>query len=490
MPSALSRVAYPCPYPPEWRGIRLSPKFLRLVVGGQLVRQIPFAAGGRAVGLDEISAAIGDPSWLQEVEPGVFELRATLVQSPRTELVVRAPRVTTVRLVDRPGVALAGSRAVATFDGVTVTSWNELMQGPDASILEERPYVVYTNASRLDISNSTFEYLGSDRSSSYGVSWRHEGTTGTVTGSVFQHNFFGIYTFAVTNLTIQGNIVRYNERYGIDPHDASTGLVVEGNEVYDNGNHGIIFSQFVHDSVVRDNFVHDNAGNGIMMDLHSNQNVIEANIVTDNGGEGIVTSSSADLTIRNNRISGSEVGIRISRSGSDRVLAEGNVITDVETGVKIYDAAITPLVRGNIVYGASVAGMRVDAPGAYLVANRIYASPVGYDARTSVRIEGGRVLATERAVDVGPLGWVSLSYADLTARDVGIRVARGGFVAKYETEVTVLRPDSSGSSDGRTLSLIGILLIASAVGLHTFQSFRNRRGPRQVLAPAHVRNLS
>src|SRR5205085_5979692 len=139
-----SLVACPCPYRPGWRGIRLSPNSIRLVAGGQFVRQIPFDGSG-VVGLDQITAAINDPDWIAEVAPGVFELRATFVQAADTAVDVRAPRVTTVRLDDRPGVAFAGNHARATFDGVTVTSWNEQTQAPDTSVVGERPYVVYAN---------------------------------------------------------------------------------------------------------------------------------------------------------------------------------------------------------------------------------------------------------------------------------------------------------------------------------------------------------
>jgi parallel beta-helix repeat protein len=491
VPSAASRVAYPCPYPEEWHGIRLSPTSIRLVVGGQLTRQIPFAAEGRAVGLDEITEAIGDPSWIEEVEPGVFVLRATLVQSAGTNLAVHAPRVTTVRLADRPGVALTGSRATASFDGVTVTSWNEWSESADTDSDKERPYVVYQNASTFNVNNSTFEHLGSDRTSSYGVSWRRAGTTGQVTNSVFQHNFFGIYTYEAANMNIAGNTVRYNERYGIDPHDASSGLVVQGNDVYANGSHGIIFSRYVHNSVVLDNYVHDNAGNGIMMDFHSDQNAIQDNIVTGNGREGIVSSASAEVAIRNNRISDSEVGVRVSNAGADRVIVERNFIGAVETGIKIYDTPIAPFVSQNLVHHASVAGMRVDSPGATLDQNLIYATPVGYDARTAVTITGGRVIADERALDVGPYGEVALSNAELVGGDVGIRVARGGDVTRHATDVTVREPDADGgSSTGRALSLIGVGLVAAAVGLQGMHAYRNRQWSRHVPAPAHVRNLS
>lgn len=489
VPSPTSLVAFPCAYPPEWRAIRFGTTSVRLVAGGALVRQIPFSAEGRPVGLDELTALIDDPGWLGEVLPGVFLLRASLVQSEGTVLDVRAPRVTQVLLADLPAVSLAGNRASATFDGVTVTSWNEAAGAPDTGLIDERPYVRYQNGGRLDIARSRFEYLGSDRTSSYGVVWRR-GTAGTVSDSAFEHNFFGMYTYETSGIRFERNVVAHNVRYGIDPHDSSSNLVFVENDVHDNGSHGIIFSRFVHDSVVQRNRSHDNGGNGIMMDAGSGRNLVEDNVVTDNAGEGIVSSSSADLTIRGNRVSGSEVGIRFSGVGADRIVAEDNTVLDVATGFKVYDRAMTATIRDNDVQRASVAAMLLDADGARLHDNRIADSRIGYDARSAVTIEGGRVDVAERAVDVGSTGTVVLWSADLRAGDRPIRIADGGVLTRTASSVRQDGAASGGSADVRTLSLVGLLLVGLAVALQGASSLRNRRTPNRASAPAHVRNIS
>lgn len=489
VPSPTSLVAYPCPYPPEWRAIRFGTSSLRLVAGGALVREIPFAAEGRPVGLDELTAVIDDADWLAEIAPGVFVLRAALVQTEGTLLDVRAPRVTSVLLADLPAVSLAGNRASATFDGVKVSSWNEAAGAADTSIVDERPYVRYQNGGRLDITRSRFEYLGSDRTSSYGVVWRR-GTAGTVSDSVFEHNFFGMYTYETGGIRFERNIVANNIRYGIDPHDNSSNLVFVENDVYGNGSHGIIFSRFVHDSVVQRNHSHHNGGNGIMMDASSNQNLIEDNTVTDNAGEGIVSSSSADLTIRRNTIDGSEVGMRFSGVGADRILAADNAISDVSTGIKVYDRATAATLRSNKVTRASVAAMLLAAPGARLIDNRVVDSRVGYDARSAATIQGGRVDVAERAIDVGSTGTVVLWSAEMVAGDRPIRVAKGGVLSRTASSVRQLDAVRGGGEDVRTLSLVGLLLVGVAVALQAASSVRNRKTPRRATAPAHVRNVS
>ena len=66
-----------------------------------------------------------------------------------------------------------------------------------------RPFILAVD-SKLTIADSTFRYLGRDWNSSYGVSWS-KGSTGTVTGSRFEHDFIGVYTNGSPSLLVQHN---------------------------------------------------------------------------------------------------------------------------------------------------------------------------------------------------------------------------------------------------------------------------------------------
>ena len=164
---------------------------------------------------------------------------------------------------------------------------------------------------------------------------------------MFQHNFFGVYTFEAANILFRNNVFRDNVFYGADPHDSSVGLVFEHNEAYGNGSHGIIFSSYVNHSVVRNNYSHDNGGNGIMMDFHSDSNVIEGNVVVDNQLEGIVSGGSADLVIREQdpRFDGrhSPVAPRL-RSGDHRRATTSPTCTP---GSRSYSGATAATITGN-----------------------------------------------------------------------------------------------------------------------------------------------
>ncbi|MDQ3305870.1 MAG: right-handed parallel beta-helix repeat-containing protein, partial [Actinomycetota bacterium] len=289
----------------------IDPAGIELIEGGQLVGRISLPSTESPLSLPVVTQAVADPSWIAEVEPGVFELAAALVQEAGTALDVAAPRVEELRLLNRPDVFLGGLGATARFEGVSVTSWDPALGAPDEELGDGRPFVLYQEGSRLDVVDSEMSYLGSDRSSAYGVAWR-VGTTGEALRSTFAHNFFGVYTYEVADIVFRDNVFRDNILYGFDPHDYTTGLVVEDNEAYGNGSHGFIVSRYVTDSVLARNYSHDNAGNGIVMDFGSDRNRIEANLVENNAKDGIVVLGSAATVVVDNVIRGNRVGVRIN----------------------------------------------------------------------------------------------------------------------------------------------------------------------------------
>ena len=102
-------------------------------------------------------------------------------------------------------MARALQHARARFDGVRVTSQSRTAAEADTNYGDGRPFVLYEDGSTLDITDSFFSFLGSDRSSAYGVSWRTGGTNGTITDSTFSNNFFGMYSYEAANLTFIDN---------------------------------------------------------------------------------------------------------------------------------------------------------------------------------------------------------------------------------------------------------------------------------------------
>ena len=211
------------------------------------------------------------------------------------------------------GVFLAADHASLSLSGVDVHASDSKVpttfSRPEQT--SSRPFVLAVG-SKLDITDSTFRYLGRDWNSSYGVSWS-KGSTGSVTNSRFEHNFIGVYTNGSPSLLVQHNTFLYNSLYGIDPHSGSTHMSIIDNTSNYNGRHGIIFSDHVTAGIVRGNTTIGNGLNGIMMDEASTGNLITGNTVTGNRSDGIVMANSSNNRIEANTVTGNRIGVTAAR---------------------------------------------------------------------------------------------------------------------------------------------------------------------------------
>ena len=503
--SPFRMINFPCNFPPEYRTVIVQPDAILLVEGGRLVRNIPVppvieyqrAETGRLVAvprppasftLKGVTAAVGDPAWMAEVEPGVFQVDAALVQLATT-MHVKAPEVTAVRLTTRPHVFIGGLHAQTVFEGVTVTSWDPGANGPDLTPADGRPFVLYQDASRLDIIRSQFVHLGSDRSGAYGTSWRAEGTTGSAIESTFADSFFGVYTFEARDIVFRGNVFRDNDYYGLDPHDYTTGLVIENNEAYGNGTHGMIFSRFVTNSVMRNNWVHDNGENGIVMHLGSSHNLIEGNVVERNVHDGIVVLGSSDITIADNKVRGNEVGIRANQIGSKRITIRGNVLDDNAVGMRAYGGASDVTLVDNMVRTSREEAVVLDSPRSRVDGLGILGGAVGMELRTVVHVQRTRIADVDQGIVAKSDAIVDVRDVDVVARTVGLRRQPGAMTTLQNTRLLAPLPvDVSGPEDAGARGLLpylGIGALAAAVLLEVFRRARNRHEP-PVLVPAGV----
>lgn len=481
-------VKHPCPRPGDLRALLVMPGALELTEGGRLARRIPFPSSARgAVPFEDIAEAIADPSWIAEVQPGVFELSAAFVQDPGTFVSISAPQVSTLRLLDRPGVFFGGRGATARFDGVTVTSWDPVRDAPDEEPADGRPFVLYQEASRLDIVDSEMSYLGSDRGSAYGVAWRLGGSTGEVLDSTFAHNFFGVYTFEAVDIVFRGNVFRDNILYGFDPHDFTTGLVVEDNEAYGNGSHGFIVSRSVTDSVLRGNHSHHNAGNGIMMDASSDRNRIEANVVESNAKDGIVLSGSAESIVVDNVIRGNRVGIRVNGVESTGNRIERNLIEGHEIGLQAYGGADEMVAVDNVVLDSSAIGMALEAPRSQVRGGEIRRAPRGVGVRTATNLSGVVISDVDEGVVVAETGIADLDRLEVTARKESVRLEPGGLVEIRGSTMSPTPFDPVSGNDNGWLPFAGVGAIVTAVLLELVR-WRRERHDDATPAPAQVLN--
>jgi parallel beta-helix repeat protein len=491
--TARRALAYPCDFPDNVRAVIIEPDRLLMIEGGQLEQTVPRPPG--PLRFEDLTRLVNDTDWIKEVSSGVFEMYTTVFQQPGTELIIAAPAVTTLRLVDAPYEFLGGSGAKALIEGATVTSWAYEGEGPDTNAADGRPFILYEDGSRLDIRTSTLQYLGSDRTGgAYGVAWRTGGSTGEVIESVFQHNFFGVYTFEAKDMVFRGNVFRNNDLYGWDPHDFSTNLLAEDNEAYGNGSHGFIVSRHVTGSVLRNNRSYDNHGNGIVIDFRSDGNLVEGNTVLRNGLDGIVVLGSSSTVVRDNVVRNNNVGIRVNLPGSGQTLIERNLVEANAFGMKIYGGARAVDLRDNRVVANAIAGIILDAPESVLSGGVITGGQTGLIVRTEALARDVAIRDSVEGISVEAQGILRLEDVRVDAKKLALRVARSaltwGTGMQLNAERTVIgqlqeprlitRP-AAGGLHIRWQFTMAVGLVMAALLLQGIYTFRTRPRVLSVL---------
>ena len=401
------------------------------------------------VSLADIYRLVGTsrhPDWLTEPRPGIFVLRAALVQAPRTRLVIAAPRVRQVRMVStgRKGqeVYLSGVSAQLAVNGTAITSWRPT-GGPDPVASMARPFVSYDQpGSVLTMAGARFSYLGGDSILAYGVTWGR-GVTGSAVDSTFDHNFFGAYSNAAIGVLFLRSTFRDNDLYGLDPHTGSRKLRVLDNVAFGNGSHGIIFSQDVVDSVVSGNRSFGNRVNGIMMDKRSGRNLIVDNQAWSNDGDGIVVQNSSAVTIRANLVSGNRVGVRVTGASLNTTIDTNRLVGNAR-GIEIYAGPATAptgptIVNGNTIIGTQTGdGIAVKSFGGVRIAgNKVtsYVNGVLLAGRSvQAQVSSNHLTGQVRGIEVDP-------------QVVGARLGRNVVESAAERGLVLAGPGTLSNAD-------------------------------------------
>jgi mannuronan 5-epimerase len=320
------------------RGMELYPTQLIMLAGGKAVKLITLTQP--ITTLHQLVGIVNQPDWISESGSHIT-MNAGVIIEVGTSLAIDAPLTTQLTMNVRMGVLIAALGAKLDFNGVYVhaSDANTPRTGSRTAVRTDlgRPLIFATNASIMNMTNSTFEYLGRDWNSSYGTTWSKQ-ATGTVRNSTFIHDFIGVYTDHAVNLKVLDSKFSANSLYGIDPHSYSTGLLIEGNTSNNNGRHGIIFSDHVTGSVVKNNITNGNGLNGIMMDEASSGNQILNNVSEHNLSDGIVMASSSKNLIAFNTVKNNRVGLH-SRGDSANNAFSQNIVTKNKLAAQGVDLA-------------------------------------------------------------------------------------------------------------------------------------------------------
>ena len=121
-------------------------------------------------------------------------------------LALAAPEVQWLKMSSGPQgyVAIKVLGGKFTVNGTCITSWDTAKNQVDDSYQDGRAFLLARDGGRMDIDRSELRYLGHSETESYGLSWRLEGSGGSITNSIISHLYFGLYSFEVGGLEVTG----------------------------------------------------------------------------------------------------------------------------------------------------------------------------------------------------------------------------------------------------------------------------------------------
>jgi parallel beta-helix repeat protein len=485
-------VVSPGPVSLHDRVVLIGPTAIELVQGPAVVRSIPFA-GGTTVGFESVVTAVADPAWLAEDGPGIFAVRAAVVQSPSTDLTFAAPAVREVRLINLPEVYLAGDHAHARFDGVRVISWDPPAGQPVLRTVAGRPFVLYQNGSRVDMAKSEMAYLGSDRAPAVGVAWTKH-SSGTVTDSRFDHNAVGAYVSLSDHFIMQRNTFEGNAKDGLQVREGSTAALLDGNEASGNGGNGILVTGASTGSTVSGNHVHNNAGDGIAVRLRSDTTTLTGNQADHNGANGLTISGSGATSVTRNRSVSNRVGINATE-GTSGAIVRANQVAGNQVGIAIGDEAPGTIVSANTVLGPGKLGILIAGPGTSVVGGSVSEATVGVDVRVNAILDSVSLTQVSRGVVVRHSAVLDGRSLHVVADSIGIAFEPGGMANVTGSDVRAIVPLSGGNLAGHTgtslsstrpvapLTIFGAAVLLVAVLVELIRRIRERHDPPVAPAP-------
>jgi len=237
------------------------------------------------------------------------------------------------------------------LDGVKLTSWdpdtnNFAPQVTDGSL--PRPFItIETGAGPSKIINSELAYLGYKSIRKQGLNF-YGGDGSILRGNKIHNLWFGFFSTAVGNITLENNTIYSNARYGVDPHSGTHDMLIKNNHVRDNGHIGIICSDDCANIVVEGNRLLNNTNAGIMLSKNVKNSTVTNNTVS---GEntGISVSESEMNTVHSNDISGSTNGIQIKLQSSKNTVYNNSVYDIERCGLEITQNSQRNNVTSNVV---------------------------------------------------------------------------------------------------------------------------------------------
>lgn len=245
------------------------------------------------------------------------------------------------------------------LESVKVTSWDPIRnnyanQKPDGTI--PRPFIyIHEGADPSLITNSEIAYLGYKSPRKQGLNF-YGGDNSTLKNNEIHNLFFGFYSTAVGNITLENNHVHANAKYGLDPHTGTHDMLIKNNRVHDNGHIGIICSLDCTKIIIEGNTIFNNTNAGIMVSKNVQDSVVAHNTIYDEN-TGVSVSESSGNKVHHNTISDSKNGIQLKRNSSNNQVHDNSISNSERCGIEITDSSSSNMIISNAILNSSTYGV-------------------------------------------------------------------------------------------------------------------------------------
>jgi Periplasmic copper-binding protein (NosD) len=243
----------------------------------------------------------------------------------------------------------------ATIYNSSITSWDPILNKSDPNPYHPRPYITAQNGGKMDVINSTINYLGftlggigDTRYARAAINYFD--TSGfTVANSTIAYNYYGFYSANASKYKITGNNIYGSIKYGLDPHSGSENFIVESNYLHDNGKQGFICSKYCKNITITNNLVEHNM-EGIGLHWLSNSSTIKNNLVRNNEKNGIYIDKQGYYNIIENNTSLRNLyGIGILDRSKNNTIVNNVLLDNIAGPLYIESDSDSNSVKQNIV---------------------------------------------------------------------------------------------------------------------------------------------
>ena len=258
--------------------------------------------------------AMENPTRIVNEGNGTFIINSIVQVDSGKTLTVQTP-TRYLKITEDNGLLGAGSLFI---DGVKITSWdittNDVVQQNVAGSVVRGWVTGDPGLGVLDIRNAEIGYLGYAAYDKQGITFYND--HGRMFNNTVTNNYYGVFSYEVSDLIAENNTLDNNILYGFDPHTYTKDSSFRNNVITNTLNGiGLICSDNCSNITFENNRLMNNKV-GIMFSMHMDNSLVRNNTIIGSFDVAMSVSDSANNMIEYNHIFDSRYGIAMKVSGT------------------------------------------------------------------------------------------------------------------------------------------------------------------------------